>query len=132
MERLGKSSARWLKSTSNRSFVMWPLLLLTLHAFILDLHSVRWWALPMLVWGYAQYRLVGTYRSKRGGGGPGMSVPPERLVSSGPYGLIRNPMYLGHLIFFCGLALMFGGAAWAVFAFHLFWFNQRAIDDEMH
>ena len=59
-----------------------------------------------------------------------MSVPPERLVSSGPYSLSRNPMYLGHIIFFFGLALMFGGVSWLVFAGHLIWFDQRARADE--
>ena len=55
-----------------------------------------------------------------------MSVPPERLVRTGPYGLIRNPMYLGHIIFFCGLALMFSGAAWLILIGHLVWFDRRA------
>ena len=32
-------------------------------------------------------------------------TPPERLVTSGPFALSRNPMYLGHLIFLAGLAL---------------------------
>ena len=39
-------------------------------------------------------------------------------------------MYLGHIFFFFGLALMFGGAAWVVFAGHVIWFDQRARDDE--
>ena len=61
--------------------------------------------LPLLAWGYLQYRLVGRYRLRRGGGGPGMDTPPERLVTTGPFALCRNPMYLGHLIFLAGLAL---------------------------
>lgn len=61
--------------------------------------------LPLLAWGYLQYRLVGRYRLHRGGGGPGMDTPPERLVTTGPFALCRNPMYLGHLIFLAGLAL---------------------------
>ena len=62
------------------------------------------WALPLLAWGYLQYRLAGRYRLRLGGGGPGMETPPERLVTSGPFALCRNPMYLGHLIFLAGLA----------------------------
>lgn len=61
--------------------------------------------LPLLAWGYLQYRLVGRYRLRLGGGGPGMDTPPERLVTTGPFALCRNPMYLGHLIFLAGLAL---------------------------
>jgi len=60
--------------------------------------------LPLVLWGYLQYRLVGRYRLRRGGGGPGMDTPPERLVTTGPFALCRNPMYLGHLIFLAGLA----------------------------
>ena len=41
----------------------------------------------LLAWGYLQYRLVGRYRIARGGGGPGLEVPPERLVTSGPIAL---------------------------------------------
>jgi protein-S-isoprenylcysteine O-methyltransferase Ste14 len=34
-----------------------------------------------------------------------MGRPPEQLVTDGPYGHCRNPMYLGHLLFLAGLAL---------------------------
>jgi len=56
--------------------------------------------------GYALYRAAGAYRSERGGGGPGFSAEPERLVTDGPYGLTRNPMYLGHLVFLSGLVAL--------------------------
>lgn len=133
MGNFWKSARRWTKGTSNRTFVMWPLVLLALHALMHSgVQRINGWALPVLILGYAQYRLVGIYRSRHGGGGPGMSVPPERLVSSGPYSLIRNPMYLGHIFFFFGLALMWGGVAWLVFAVHVLWFDQRARADEKH
>jgi len=89
------------------------------------------WTLPLLVWGYLQYRLVGRYRLREGGGGPGLSVPPERLVTGGPYRYCRNPMYLGHLIFLAGLALTL--RSWlgaAVFVLHAAWFHRRVKSDE--
>ncbi|MGZ5084655.1 MAG: methyltransferase family protein, partial [Usitatibacter sp.] len=66
------------------------------------------WGLALLAWGYLQYKWVGAYRTRLGGGGPGVSVPPERIVAEGPYRFVRNPMYLGHLIFFAGIAVTLG------------------------
>jgi protein-S-isoprenylcysteine O-methyltransferase Ste14 len=89
------------------------------------------WALPLLAWGYLQYRWVGRYRTRLGGGGPGVAVPPERILASGPYRWVRNPMYLGHLIFLAGVALLLGSwIAAAVWVFHLAWFHRRVREDE--
>ncbi|MDR1967371.1 MAG: isoprenylcysteine carboxylmethyltransferase family protein [Burkholderiaceae bacterium] len=134
-----KSATRWLKSTSNRTFVLWPLLLLALQAVLGGgWPRVNLWGVPLLLWGYGQYKVMGLRRTARGGGGPGMSNPPERLVTDGLYGYTRNPMYLGHLIFFLGLGVTFsdagvtlaGVAAWLLLLVHLPWFNQRARQDE--
>lgn len=133
MSSAWKTLRRWVKGTSNRTFVLWPIALLLLEA----VRDGGWpvmnlWALPLLAWGYLQYRLVGRLRTARGGGGPGLSHPPQRLVTNGPYGITRNPMYLGHLIFFLGLALLLAGPAWLVFAAHLIWFDRRVRGDESH
>ena len=127
-----RSVRRWLKSTSNRTFVLYPILVVLVEAALRggDVRVVPWFA-PLLAWGYLQYRLVGNYRIARGGGGPGLSVPPERIVATGPYRYTRNPMYLGHLIFLLGLALTF--ASWpaaALLGFHVPWYNERAKEDE--
>ncbi len=129
-----KTLRRWLKSTSNRTFALYPALIA---AFEFALHGrdmrIVLWGVPLLVWGYLQYRLCGNYRTRHGGGGPGLSVPPERIVDEGIYGYIRNPMYLGHLIFMVGLAFTFWSwAALLLLAFHLVWFNERAKEDEVH
>jgi len=123
---------RWLRGTSNRTFVLWPIALLSGEAALQNgLPRIDPWALPLLAWGYLQYRLVGNYRLREGGGGPGISIPPERLVTVGPYRLCRNPMYLGQLIFLAGLAAaLHSWVAAAVFAFHAVWFHRRVRDDE--
>jgi protein-S-isoprenylcysteine O-methyltransferase Ste14 len=123
---------RWFKSTSKRTFIVYPI---GVAAFELGLHrgtvAFHAWGLLLLIWGYLQYRLVGPYRTKRGGGGPGLEVPPDRIVAQGPYRFVRNPMYLGHLIFMLGLAVTFSSwLAAALLAFHTVWFHQRVVMDE--
>jgi len=123
---------KWLSSTSNRVLVLWPVVVLGGEAALQwGFPRVEPWALPILLWGYLQYRLVGRYRLRQGGGGPGLSVPPERLVTAGPYRFCRNPMYLGHLIFLAGLALALrSGLGAVVFAGHAIWFQRRVRSDE--
>lgn len=127
-----KRLRRWLKGTSNRTFVLWPVVLAALEAALQGgWPQVQPWGLPLLAWGYLQYKLVGRVRLRDGGGGPGVSVPPERIVEHGPYRFIRNPMYLGHLIFLAGLALAL--RSWiglALLAWHLVWFDRRVREDE--
>lgn len=127
-----RSIRRWLGSTSNRTFIVWPLALFGIEALVQQgMPRLHAWGIPLLAWGYLQYKLVGTYRSREGGGGPGISVPPDRIVDEGPYRWVRNPMYLGHLIFFAGIALTLGSwIAAAVLAFHAFWFDRRVREDE--
>lgn len=125
------SLRRWLARTPNRIFFIYPLIVV---AFELALHgklSVVPWGVPLLIWGYVQYRLVGRYRGQHGAGGPGIDVPPQRIVTDGPYAYVRNPMYLGHLIFMLGVALTLRSwLALALFAFHAVWVHRRVLADE--
>lgn len=92
---------------------------------------MKWSGLILLAWGYGQYRWSGIYRTTHGGGGPGLDYPPTRIVDTGVYAYIRNPMYAGHLIFMAGLALTFF-SVWglALLIFHAWWFHRRVLEDE--
>ena len=123
---------RLLASTPARTFVIYPICVIAFELAVRrgKLAMVPWGAL-LLAWGYLQYRLVGNYRVQHGGGGPGITVPPERLVVDGLYAYTRNPMYLGHLIFMLGLAAtLWSWLALALLGVHVIWFHRRVIDDE--
>jgi protein-S-isoprenylcysteine O-methyltransferase Ste14 len=123
---------RFFSRTPVRTFLIYPLVVLAweflTHAGRID---VNLWFLPLLLWGYLQYRMCGKYRMTRGGGGPGPDVPGERLVDSGLYAYTRNPMYLGHIIFLAGLALTL--KSWLAALITLLvaiWFHFRVLADE--
>ena len=129
---VARKIARRLRSTSFRTFVLYPIVVV---AWELALNNGRLrfepWFAPLLAWGYLQYKLVGMYRLRRGGGGPGMDTPPEHLVASGPYAYTRNPMYLGHVIFLAGLALTLQSVLAALIAVATaVWMDWRVRRDE--
>lgn len=117
-------------STSTRTFVLVPAVVALEQA--LSRRPVRAGWLPLLVWGYLQHRLVGHERIRKAGGPPGMSQGfPERLVTDGIYAHIRNPMYLGHMIFLAGLTLATRSPlALAYTAGAIPWYDARAAQDE--
>lgn len=127
-----KQLIRRFKSSSSRTFVLFPLITvaweLVLHQGELRLEP---WFVPIMAWGYLQYRLCGQYRIKYGGGGPGMDTPPERLVTTGVFAYLRNPMYLGHIIFLIGLALALHSLFAALLAVgSAIFFHLRILRDE--
>ncbi len=75
--------------------------------------------LPVLVETFARFALQGR-------GTPAPVLPTERLVATGPYRYVRNPMYVAVVAIIWGQGLLFGSsrvivyglAIWA--AFHLF------------
>lgn len=123
---------RWLMRTPVQTFLLCPLAVIAFEAA----WQGGWpaftpWGLPLMAWGYLQYKLVGGYRHPRAGGGPGMETAPDRIIDYGPYRFTRNPMYLGHLIYLTGLAITF--RSW--FALFLLvaraaWFHCRVLTDE--
>ena len=123
---------RFLSRTPVRSFVVYPAVsLLWELAAHGHLFQANLWFAPMMLWGYLQYRLCGRYRVRIGGGGPGLETPPERLVSTGPYALTRNPMYLSHIIFLIGLTLTLKSWLAALITIGTsIWFHLRVVGDE--
>jgi protein-S-isoprenylcysteine O-methyltransferase Ste14 len=122
---------RWFASTPRRTFVLFPLAVVVFEFAFRGQLTIVPWGVLFLIGGYALYRFAGNYRIARGKGGPGIDVPPEDLVTSGPYQYTRNPMYLGHLIFMLGLTITFvSWLAAALFLFHIYWFHRRVREDE--
>ena len=131
MEPIRDALVRWLKSTPNRSFVLYPLVVVAVEIVVYSRLAIAPWGVLLLLWGYLQYRLCGNYRTAWGGGGPGFGKPPERIVDEGPYRFVRNPMYLGHLIFMLGLVITFQSwLALAILFGNAYWFHQRVLEDE--
>ena len=124
---------RWLSSTPRRTFVLYPIIITALEWMWCGEVTLNWAGVPLLAWGYLQYRWSGQYRTRLGGGGPGLDKPPTQLVATGIYRFTRNPMYSGHLIFMLGMMITF--ASWfalAILIFHLWWFHKRVTGDEQH
>ena len=118
-----------LASTSTRTFAAVPAVVLAEQLLARRRLRPRW--APLLVWGYLQYRLSGSYRIRRAGGPPGMTGFPERVIDTGPYAVTRNPMYMGHLVFLTGLTLVTRSPlALATLVTLVPWFDERAGHDE--
>jgi protein-S-isoprenylcysteine O-methyltransferase Ste14 len=123
---------RFFSRTPVRTFFIYPIAVIAFEWIVshgemnFDLRFT-----PLMLWGFLQYYLCGRYRLKRGGGGPGIETPPDRLVDSGPYALTRNPMYLGHIIFLTGLTLAFKSWLAALITMvTAIWFHRRVLNDE--
>ena len=80
----------------------------------------------LALWCILTFALVGQ-------GTPAPFDPPRKLVDQGPYGCVRNPMYIGAALALCGAALfyrsisLFGYAGLFLLAAHLFVGSVRCV-----
>jgi len=130
--KTAQRARRFLTRTPVQTFILCPLAVIVVEA-IWRRGAMAFvpWGLPLMLWGFLQYKLIGGYRGPRAGGGPGMEQMPARILETGPYRFTRNPMYLGHLIFLSGLAITF----WSWFGVIVLigravWFDRRVRRDE--
>lgn len=122
---------RFLVSTPKRSFLLYPLLVVAFEVALYGRLTFAWWGVPLLIWGFLQYKLTGRFRHPIAKGSSGMDEMPERIVDFGPYRYTRNPMYLGHLIFLTGLVATFQSwLALAILLANMVWFDRRVRGDE--
>ncbi len=123
---------KWIKKTSNRIFIAYPVAIVLVELLIQkgSLQFV-YWGLPLIPWGYYQFRLSGEYRNRIGKGGPGFDVPPERIVDTGIYAWTRNPMYLGQIIYLTGFTISLWSLPAAILlGYHFAWYRDRVNEDE--
>ena len=143
MARGGTLLRSW-RGTSTRTYFVYSAATILFELLVhrkLRVHPI---GLPVMLWGYLQYRLCGAYLMKRGEGsgfgafawglGRARQSPlraPAVLVTSGPYAVTRNPMYMGHAIFIAGLALATRSPfAVLICLYHGWYLKQRALQDE--
>jgi hypothetical protein len=143
MARGGRFLRSW-RGTSIRTYAVQPAATILFELLVRRRLRIHLLGLPFMLWGYMQYRLCGGYLMKRGEGSGfgafawGIGPPrhesmqaPSLLITTGPYALTRNPMYMGHAIFTAGLALTTRSPfALLLCIYHGWYLHQRALQDE--
>ncbi len=97
--------------------------------------AVTWVAVPVIAAGAALYGWCVWNFAAVGRGTPGPWDAPSRVVATGPYRWVRNPIYIGALLVVLGEAWLFMSLALLVYAgimavcFHLFvvGYEERAL-----
>ena len=72
----------------------------------LGLGPARFFGIVPLIGGLLAYLYCTTHLTGHGKGIPAPLDPTQRLVVSGPYSVVRNPMYAAASLYFIGLAIL--------------------------
>lgn len=91
-----------------------PWLILTRHGA--SPAPVAWYAIAVIGAGVLLYLACVWNFSTAGRGTPGLWDPPRRVVVSGPYRWVRNPIYLAALLIVAGEAWLFFSADLLIYA----------------
>jgi len=97
---------------SGGAYVPW--LILTRHGA--SPAPVAWYAIAVIAAGVLLYLACVWNFSTAGRGTPGLWDPPRRVVVSGPYRWVRNPIYLAALLIVAGEAWLFSSADLLIYA----------------
>ena len=85
--------------------VVFPALLMATDSPLFSFGIFRWLALPLWAIGAAMMLWCAWAFTVRGRGTPAPTDPPKELVISGLYRFVRNPIYVGVVIFLLGHVL---------------------------
>jgi hypothetical protein len=82
----------WLGRTPVQTFILCPLAVVGFEFARQGAEmTLMLSGIPLLLWGYLQYRFVGRYRRRLGGGGPGMEAPPAAHRGGGSVSIHAQP-----------------------------------------
>jgi protein-S-isoprenylcysteine O-methyltransferase Ste14 len=82
----------------------------------LGLGQARYLALAPMLAGVAFYLYCTAYLAAHGREIPAPLDPTRQLICSGPYAVMRNPMYVAASLYFCGLAVLFDSGVLVAYA----------------
>jgi protein-S-isoprenylcysteine O-methyltransferase Ste14 len=103
--------------------------------FTLGLGSMRYGGLILMIVGVVLYLACSIQLLLQGQGTPTPLEPTRLLIKSGPYAVVRNPMYLSAALFFSGQAILMDSAILAVYSllmilvyhFAVIWLEEPAL-----